>query len=170
MTESENSQPLSNGDANVLEQSMEELATMSMEERREFYQTFSALVLFRHLISKNLVEKDTKKEDIAMLIGSDVETGSGISFMYDIRGSKWEVFLHRAEEHKATIEEKEAEVERLETALNDLDDESEERAEPERQIKVLNREISILLKDPKLDIMDLTKSAKVVNRNKLFYN
>ncbi len=102
---SEKSQPLNNGDVDILDSSMEELEAMSMDERCEFYQKFAALVLLRHLISKNLVEEGVSKEDIKMLKDCDVETASGISFIYDIRGSRWTVFLEREDACKAAIEE-----------------------------------------------------------------
>ena len=105
MMSAKKDQPLNNGDVDVLEHSMEELEAMSMDERREFYQKFSALVLLRHLISKNLAEKGVSKEDVKMLKDCDAETASGISFIYDIRGSRWTVLLEREDTCKAAIEE-----------------------------------------------------------------
>ncbi|MBN2096699.1 hypothetical protein JW752_04905 [Candidatus Peregrinibacteria bacterium] len=170
MMPAENDKPLTDGDVDILERSMEELEAMSMDERREFYQKFSALVLFRYLISKNLLIEGAKKEDIAMLKGCTLETGAGISAIYDVLGSRWQVFLERLEEYRVIIMKKEAEVEKIQEKLDKLDESSEERKLMERRMKKLENEIDALLKDPKLYVMDLKKSAKVVNRNDLFYN
>ncbi|MBU1017673.1 hypothetical protein KKA33_01450 [Patescibacteria group bacterium] len=170
MMPDENDQSLNNGDVDILEHSMEELEAMSMDERREFYQKFSALVLFRHLISKNLIREVAKKEDIAMMKGCTLETGAGISAIYDVLGSRWQVFLERLEEHRVIIMEKEAEARNIQEKLDELDESSEERELMERRIKKLKGKIEALLEDPKLYVMDLRKSAKVVNRNNLFYN
>ncbi len=170
MMPNENDKPLTDSDVDILERSMEELEAMSMDERREFYQKFSALVLFRYLISKNLLREGAKKEDIALMKGCTLETGAGISAIYDVLGSRWQVFLERLEEYRDIIMEKEDEVENIQKKLDELDESSEEREPMERQIKKIEDEVNALLEDPKLYVMDIKKSAKVINRNNLFYN
>ena len=92
------------GDIGVVQKSMEKIDSMPIEERHGHYERFSALVLIRFLMAKNLMEKEPKLEDCKMLEGCKIETASGISHIFDVCGSKWQVFLERRSDCREVIE------------------------------------------------------------------
>ncbi len=82
---------------------MADIERYSVEDRWDIYQRIATSKLIRFLIEKSLVIGDLKDSDCKVVGDCKVEHADGIAFVFDVKGSKWEIQILRKDECREAI-------------------------------------------------------------------